>query len=232
LDVKEIESDKDNIAPAGDTTEQETVSAQRDQDRADQANATDQKLTSKHLSFDIDEFLPNTIPGPDDGFTLPDWLMEAIEAVAKAKAPAPKAPPVKFSLSEEVIQFDTDLLKDKELSLDRLLLEHQHATLGFGSEFRPLEQLETILGQHPNFDSFSHVLSNGMAYHFTDELSEDNRQAKVAAMLKRGNHKSVEADSNKVGKLWQKTCHMDFPCLSPRILHPCSLALWSSPLAQ
>jgi hypothetical protein len=201
LDVEEIESDEDNIAPAGDTTEQETASARRNRDRVDQANATDQKLTSKYLPFDIDEFLPNAIPGPDDSFTPPDWLMEAIEAVAKTKAPAaPKAPPVKFSLSEEAIQFNTDLLKDNELSLDRLLLEHQHTTLGFGSEFQPLEQLETILGQHPNFDFFSDVSSNGMACHFTEELSEDDRQAEVAAMLERGNHKSAEADSNEVGK--------------------------------
>jgi hypothetical protein len=200
LDVEEIESDEDNIAPAGDTMERETASGRRNRDRVDQANATDQKLTSKHLPFDIDEFLPNAIPGHDDLFTPPAWLMEAIKAVAKTKAPAPGAPPVNFSLSEEAIQFNTDLLKDNKLSLDRLLLEHQHATLGFGSEFRPLEQLETILGQHPNFDFFSDVLSNGMAYHFTEELSEDDRQAEVAAMLERGNHKSAEADSDEVGK--------------------------------
>jgi hypothetical protein len=148
--------------------------------------------------------------------------MEAVEAVTKAKAKAkvPKAPPVKFSLSEEAIQFNTDLLKDNnELSLDQLLLEHQHATLGFGSEFGLLEQLKTILGQHPNFNFFSNVSSSGMAYHFTDELSKDDRQAKVAAMLERGNHKSMEADSGKVGKLLAKDVllHGFFLPVSPDI---------------
>ena len=145
--------------------------------------------------------------------------MDAIEVVANAAAPAPTTPPVKFSLSEEAIQFNTALLKDNELSLDRLLLEHQHTTLGFGSEFRPLEQLETILGQHPNFSFFSDVLSHGMSYHFTEELSEADRQAEVTAMLERGNHKSVEADSDEVGKLLAKDVLHGFSLpVSPEIV--------------
>ena len=142
LCVHELDSDADDRAPAGETSERETVSARRNRDRVNQANAADRKLTSKHLPFDVNEFLPNTIPGPDDAFMPPDWLMDQIAAVANAKAPAPAAPPAKFNLSEEAIQFNTALLKDNELSLDRLLLEHQHTTLGFGSEFRPLEQLK------------------------------------------------------------------------------------------
>ena len=219
LDVDELDSDADDRAPAGETSERETVSARRNRERVNQANAADRKLTSKYLPFDITEFLPNTIPGPDDAFTPPDWLMDAIEAVANAAAPAPTASPVKFSLSEEAIQFNTALLKDNELSLDRLLLEHQHTTLGFGSEFRPLEQLETILGQHPNFSFFSDVLSHGMSYHFTEELSEADRQAEVTAMLERGNHKSVEADSDEVGKLLAKDVLHGFSLpVSPEIV--------------
>jgi hypothetical protein len=55
-----------------------------------------------------------------------------------------------------------------------LLSRHQATTLGFGSKFRPLDQMEQILGRHPNFSFFfSDVPVNGMNYHFKDELSED-----------------------------------------------------------
>jgi hypothetical protein len=48
--------------------------------------------------------------------------------------------------------------------------------------------MEKVLGQHPNFGFFSDVLANGMSHHFKDELSEEQRQAKLAAMMIRGNH--------------------------------------------
>ena len=204
LDIGGADSDEEDQRPKErEETTKETTATRRNRDRVDQANVTDQRLTSKYLPK-IDEFLPNTIPGPDDAFIPPPWLMEAIEEVAKAKAPIPEAPPVKFDLSEEAVRFNTELLKDNELSLERLLLEQQHTTLGFGSEFRPLDQLEKTLGQHPNFKFFSEVLADGMDYRFTKELSEDERKAEVSAILERGNHKSVQEDEEEVAKLLEK----------------------------
>jgi hypothetical protein len=98
--------------------------------------------------------------------------MEATEEVANADAPASKGPPVMFDLSEEAVPFNTQLLKDNNgLSLERLLLEQQDTILGFGSEFRRLDQLEKILGQHPNLGFFSEVL-DGMEHRLTQELSK------------------------------------------------------------
>jgi hypothetical protein len=206
LDALENDNDSEDedLRPEGEETEKERVAVKRNRDRVEKANATDHKLTSKYLPKTADEFLPNKIPGPDDTFTPPDWLMEAIEIVFKAKEPVPKAPPVRFDLSEEAIRFNTELLKDSALSLQTLLSQHQDTTLGFGSEFRPVDQLQTILGQHPNFGFFAEVLTNGMDYRFTKELSDDERRAEVRAMLDRGNHKSVQEDGEEVGKLLAK----------------------------
>lgn len=168
------------------------------------ANATYQTLTSKHLPRSIDEFLPSAIPGPDDNFVPPAWLMEAIEEVAAAEAPAPKAPPVMFELTEAAVQHNTELLEAFDLNSAEFLSLHQDTTLGFGSEFRPIEQFKKVLGGHPNFGFFADVLKNGMSHHFTNELSEEERKAEVEAMIKRGNHESVQEDSEAVSKLPEK----------------------------
>ena len=47
------------------------------------------------------------------------------------------------------------------------------------------------------------MLTDGIDYHFTHELSKEERIAKVSVMLKPGNHKSILEDSNKAGKLVQ-----------------------------
>jgi hypothetical protein len=130
--------------------------------------------------------------------------MQAIKEVAAAKVPAPKAPPVKFELTEAAVQHNTELLEAFDLNLAEFLSLQQETTLGFGSEFRPIEQLEKVLGGHPNFGFFADVLKNGMSYHFTNELSEEERKAEVEAMIKRGNHKSVQEDSEEVRKLLEK----------------------------
>jgi hypothetical protein len=146
--------------------------------------------------------------------------MEAVEEIANTEAPAPKAPPVSFDLSKEAVLHNTELLSDSNLSMESLLMKHQDTTLGFGSEFRPLDQLELVLGQHPNFPFFADVLANGMSHHFTEELSDEQRRAEVDAMILRGDHKSVQQESEAVRKLLEKDVLQGFSSLpvSPDIV--------------
>jgi hypothetical protein len=84
------------------------------------------------------------------------------------------------------------------------LAQHQDTTLNFGSEFRPIGDLEKILGLHPNFGFFSGVLAEGMDCRFTKELPEEQQKEEVEAMMTRGNHQSVQEDSEEVAKLLAK----------------------------
>jgi hypothetical protein len=61
-----------------------------------------------------------------------------------------------------------------------------------------------ILGQHPDFEFFSEVLTNGMDYRFKEELSGDERKAEMEAIILQGNHQSVKEDSDEVAKLLAK----------------------------
>jgi hypothetical protein len=200
------------------------VAERRNLKRVSDADATDHRLLSKYLPATINEFLPNVVTGPDDSFVPPAWLMQAIEQVAASEVPTPLAPPIKFDLSDESVKFNSELLQNSDLDLEQFLMKHQDTTLNFGSEFRPIEDLEKILGRHPNFGFFSEVLANGMDYRFTEQLSEEQRKAEVTAMMERGNHQSVQEDSDEVAKLLAKDVLQGFslpvsPDLVPDLAH-------------
>jgi hypothetical protein len=155
----DIEAKSENEAPDGSERNGTTnVTERRNLQRASKADATDQRLLSKHLPATINEFLPNTVPGPNDNFVPPAWLMQATEETAVSKAPTPLAPPIRFNLSDEPVRFNSELLRESDLDLETFLAKHQNTTLNFGSEFRPIADLEKMLGNHPNFGCFSEVL--------------------------------------------------------------------------
>jgi hypothetical protein len=219
----QADSDHENLEMERGASGKEKIADRRNRNRVEQADATDQKIVCKYLP-PIEEFLPSKIPGPDDKFVPPAWLMRAVEEVLASDPPAPKSPPIQFSLSEKSVQHNTELLKACNFDMEELLAAHQDTTLNFGSEFRPLDQLTKILGQHPNFEFFSDVLSNGMDYRFTTELSEEERETELAAMIERGNHKSVQEDSGEVSKLLEKDVLHGFslpvsPDIVPLIKH-------------
>jgi hypothetical protein len=84
--------------------------------------------------------------------------MKAIKEVMELETTVPKAPPARFDISEESIQHNSELFKSNNLDMHTLLSLHQDTTLGFGSEYLPLDQMEKVLGQHPNFGFFSDEL--------------------------------------------------------------------------
>jgi hypothetical protein len=73
------ESEDEDLVPTAEETPQERIADRRNLKRIEKADAAGQKLISKYLPDSIDEFLPACIAGPDDAFTPPPWLMEAIE---------------------------------------------------------------------------------------------------------------------------------------------------------
>jgi hypothetical protein len=214
--------EEDEVANKIETDKPKKLADQRNLKRVDKADEIDQSLMSKHhLPESIDEFLPNVIPGPDGSFVPPAWLMQATEEVAEPVAPTPLAPPVRFDLSEDSVRFNSELLRESDLDLGKFLAQHQDTTRNFGSEFRPIGDLEKILGLHPNFGFFSGVLADGMDHRLAEELPKEQRKEEVEAMMTTGNHQSVQEDSEEVAKLLAKDvlCGFSLPVL-PELLAP------------
>jgi len=77
LDIQ-ADSDQEELETKRGASGKEKAADRRNRERVEQADASDQKVVCKYLP-PIEEFLPSNIPGPDDHFVPPAWLMEAIQ---------------------------------------------------------------------------------------------------------------------------------------------------------
>jgi hypothetical protein len=147
-------------------------------------------------------------------------LLEAVQAVANETTSTPSRPPVVFEMTQEAAAHNSQLLADNNFDLDKFLTANKETTLGYGSEFRSIQQLRTILGEHPNFPELELILSKGMDYRFRKELTETARQEELLAILARGNHKSAEHRSEHVAKALGKDVEHGFSLpILPETVH-------------
>ena len=62
------------------TDEPTKLADRRNLVRVDKTDEIDRSLLSKrHLPESVDKFLSSVVPGPDDSFDPPTWLMQATE---------------------------------------------------------------------------------------------------------------------------------------------------------
>ena len=152
---------------------------------------------------------------------------------AEAGVPTPAPPPFKFDVTNDAIIHNSKLLKKYDYDLEALLNDHQHTSVAFGSEFRPLTQLEPIFGKQDLFPFFAKVHKRGMSYELKEELTEDERMAELEAQLLRGNHLQATQQPEKL----KEKVHFDVKCgfavpvgklVVPKIkeamVQPCNLA--------
>ena len=101
-----------------------------------------------------------------------------------------------------------------------LIQDLQNTALNSNSEFRPLEDLERIFGQHDLFPLVQRLHRQGLVFEVKEELSEEERKKECQAMYRRGNHKSAMAEKEVVAALLAKDVQhgFSFPFLSDTAL--------------
>ena len=156
------------------------------------------------LSGDARPFFPVPILGPDDSFEPPNWFLEAVRGICSTTTKTPTKPPIIFEPGERAAAHNAELLRGFGYNLGRLIQAHSTTTLGFGSEFRTVMELRPLLGKHTHFEKLAELLTNGMDYIFSREISESERKEEVKAMLIRGNHKSAQSEQAQVAILVAK----------------------------
>jgi hypothetical protein len=172
-------------------SKQQRTNEKRNAGRVRDRNDRDQELMSKYLPPSLDDVFNEIVEDPDDNFKPPSWLLKSIHGVAEAPVPTPNAPPVKFATDEQSLADNAALLERFGFDLMELLDHFADTTLGYGSEFRPTEQLDKLFAGHPHYGFFGTVLRDGMDYFFETEISENQRAEELEANLARGNHKSA-----------------------------------------
>ena len=146
----------------------------------------------------------------DDSFAPSPWLLASIIRVTASPSTVPKPPPFLFRTDALALEHNAELLKEYDYDLSLLLPDFQDTTIAYGSEFRPIDDLRSVFGKHPNFEFFESTVLNGMTYHFDRELTEDERMAELEAQVLRGNHKSATSDPEGTDKMTGKDVKKGF----------------------
>jgi hypothetical protein len=169
--------------------------------RLREANENDGDELSKYLPSDIRKIFPFGLAGPDDNSKPSAEWTNRVALVGRTHCPVPERPLFSFSTDEESVRKNTDFLISRGWDLDAALRDHQGSTVDHGSEFRPMAQLESIVGEHPNFAFLRKTFERGFHYHLAHKLSETERETEYNAQYDRGNHKSAILDKEQVIKL-------------------------------
>jgi hypothetical protein len=182
------------------------LASKRNTRRIDEANKRDADTIGTYLLPLSSDIFIDVVSGPDDFFFPPPWLLGAVAEVAALEVKSPLNPGVCFDTSPPSLDHNSSLLCQHGYDLESFLGGQAGTTLEYGAEFRPVHQLEKVLGNHPNFTFFREVLLKGMKYSFTQDLSEDERLDELEKQLARGNHKSV-SEKPEVGLLLKDVAH-------------------------
>ena len=206
-------------------TETETGRERRNRNRLEQANEVDlstigespikkmkdepeerkgERQGRQHLSTDVKTYFGKPVRGPDDSFTPPPWFLVALEHIAHHDPEVPGKAPIQFINTIEAAQHNNKILESVDFDVERLIQTYSRTTLGYGSEFRTVEQLKPLIERHPHFRELSLVLKFGMSYVFERELDQTTKSEELRTLLARGNHQSAKAHPDRVSNLLEK----------------------------
>ena len=96
----------------------------------------------------------------------------------------------------EAAEENSNILKSIGYNLGTLIINNPGSTLSYGSELRPIKQLEPLLQYHPLFECFKSNHINGINYPLND-IDNNTRTTMLANTIERGNHKSALEDDHR-----------------------------------
>ena len=129
-------------------------------------------------------------------------MVSHIQELLKLASPI-EPPQFKFDASLEAAVFNFSLLKKHDFQLEYLLNSPKNSLTAYGSEFKNIDQMEGLLGNHHRWPALKARLSQGAEFPLI-ELPEELRQKDLSAALLRGNHKSADKNLAFLAKALQE----------------------------
>jgi hypothetical protein len=120
----------------------------------------------------------------------PCWFLPTIIKILHSRVPTPSHPPLMFELSDHAASHNKLLLMQHGNSIQNLITAYPGSFISPGSEFRPVDTLETLLMHHHNWPKIKSILTTDSVWPLHPISSEDQRE-KNKEFMQQGNHKSA-----------------------------------------
>ena len=144
----------------------------------------------------------------------PADLVDRVRKVVDKKCAQPTAPEFLFELSREAAEHNAAILHKYNFQLGDALLANSTTPLRYGSEFREVETLHSILHRHPNWSRLRSLLVDGSKWPLY-ELSDEQRKADLIDALTFGNHKGATSNPDLLKDLCKKDVIHGFGLVIP-----------------
>ena len=124
---------------------------------------------------------------------LPSTILQILSSSELPLAPNPW----KFETSRAAATTNTMLAESFNFNMEEATQTPANTILSYGSEFRSISTIATVLQNHPNWSTIKDIIINGAPYPLK-EISEDERIKDIHFHLQRGNHQSTLLKENKL----------------------------------
>ena len=93
-------------------------------------------------------------------FFTGDWkgFFKTVKQIALSAVKAPSKSPLDFNFTIDAVQHNSNILKDFNFDLEKLIQNSPGSTISYGSELRPIDQLEPLLIHHPTWKNSNQTI--------------------------------------------------------------------------
>ena len=169
---------------------------------------TDSVITSKDKHISLPPKPPETEVEKPTSKDLPQAIAALLKSSCKLDEPI-----FKFEVSESAAEFNIATLRNHNFNLDKLLNNKKSVT-SYGSEFKPIAELQPLLGHHPRWKEMKKRLEEGACFPIK-EIDEETRLQDLNAMKIRGNHKSAVKNEDYLSSAFEKEIKKGWILLLP-----------------
>ena len=156
------------------------------------SNTTVYKVQTKYegTHTNTTHVLQERIQKRERGSYNKSYLIIRLEEILSDPPIPISALPFQFELSDAAATTNYDVLQENHFDLHKVLMDHPLAPISIGSEFRPIDQLEWILDNHPNWKLIQETISDRTEHHITT-TKDKTHITDLRHRLSKGNHKSA-----------------------------------------
>ena len=125
-------------------------------------------------------------------FNLPATIQKIINTPTQRPL---RESPWCFERTKEAAALNTERIKKYRYNMEVASQSPNNTTLTYGSEFRPISQIRTLLQHHHHWPKIREIIADGVIYPITP-IPEDQRLSDIDYHIERGNHKSASTPEN------------------------------------
>jgi hypothetical protein len=117
-------------------------------------------------------------------------FVQLLESLCITECPAPTLHPFIFDCTTTACEHNQAILTAYQHNLGNVIKDFPGSSISYGSEFRPLNQLEPLLLHHPSWPKLKDLFTHGSRYPVQHRNPEDRLQD-IKFFTEYGNHKSA-----------------------------------------